>query len=323
MPTQPPDQTAEARSPSPSTVFVTGARGFLGRHAARAFADQGARVVGIGRGAFADAARWGITQWVETEIRRDALGAIVSGFGAPDVIVHCSGNGRVGVSLESPAADFESNVSGLVEVLDMMRRYAPRACLLYPSSAAVYGTQGDARLHEGLAPAPCSPYGAHKTIAEDVLRHYRRFFDLEVTAIRFFSLYGEPLQKQVLWDAGRQFVETGTARLGGTGHETRDFLHVTDAAALLIALSRADLSRRPDVINGGTGRPSSIGAVMELLATALRSPGSAIFSGRTRPGDPEHLIADTTQLHAIGFTPSVDLQDGISRYAKWLESIIR
>lgn len=314
---------SELRPLRASTVLVTGARGFLGRHAAQAFAAAGARVIGVGRGAFAGSERWGIAQWAETEIRRDALGSVVSGCGAPDVIVHCSGNGRVGVSLDSPAADFESNVSGLVEVLDMMRRHAPQAYLLYPSSAAVYGAQSSAPLHEGLAPAACSPYGAHKCLAEDVLRYYGKFFASNASAIRFFSLYGEPLQKQVLWDAGRQFVETGAARLGGTGDETRDFLHVTDAARLLTALAEAAVDRRPDVINGGTGRATSIRDVMGLLSSALRSPGPAIFSGHTRAGDPQHLSADTTRLRALGFEPSVDLREGISRYAKWLESVIR
>jgi UDP-glucose 4-epimerase len=131
--------------------------------------------------------------------------------------------------------------------------------------------------------------------------------------VRLFSVYGVGLRKQLLWDACQKF-ESGRGIFDGTGEESRDWLHVEDAARLIYSVvERADASA--PVFNGGTGTTTSVKAVVTELA---RSFGvTPAFTGRVAPGHPATYRADMTRARAIGFHPEHDLHRELSRYADW------
>src|SRR3972149_7252759 len=122
-------------------VLVTGAAGFLGRHAARAFARRGCTVVGLGHGELTphDAAAWGISTFVKGDITLTTLTGLFERHGAPSLTVHAAGGASVGRSLQDPLLDFERTVRTTAILIDALRRAAPGSLLVYPSSAAVYG----------------------------------------------------------------------------------------------------------------------------------------------------------------------------------------
>ncbi len=301
----------------PHRVVITGAAGFIGRHVARRFALADWSVIGLGHGTWSreDATLWGIAEWHPTDISFDALSNLVS---IPDAIIHCAGSGSVGYSLNHPFQDFHRSAGTVAATLEYMRLRAPHARLVYLSSAAVYGYAGDAPIREDALPAPLSPYGFHKMMGESLCRMYGTQYKVSSVIVRLFSVYGCGLQKQLLWDACCKAF-AGNHSFDGAGDETRNWLHVQDAADLIYrAVDHSSTDSLP--ANGGTGEAPSIRAVLHELFAALHISAAPTFSGMTRHGDPKHYQADVSVIQKWGWVPTVGWRDGIRAYAEWFQS---
>lgn len=294
-------------------ALVTGAHGFVGRHVARSLAEGGYRVSGLGHGDWSgeDIAAWGLSEWRSADVDGETL---AEHGGKPDLIVHCAGSGSVPYSLERPREDFRRSVEATLSVLDFVRLHAPAARVVLPSSAAVYGLAPSLPIGVDTPLSPLSPYGVHKKIAEDLARSYAAHFGVAVAIVRLFSVYGPGLRKQLLWDASRKII-AGPAIFGGTGEETRDWLHVDDAAALLTAVSCIASTKAP-VVNGGTGEAVRVDWVVDRLVSRLGGT-SAKYTGDMRAGDPRHFRADVHGAHELGWRPRHELGAGIDSYADW------
>jgi len=158
----------------------------------------------------------------------------------------------------------------------------------------------------------------HKQIAEELCLSYAKHFGISVAIVRLFSVYGIGLRKQLLWDACTKLL-SGPATFSGTGNETRDWLHVEDAARLLLAVGFCHSSSCL-VINGATGFGVPTRQVVETIARAFGGVDRAQFSGLSRPGDPVHLVADMDGATALKWSPSHDLNVELARYLDWFKS---
>lgn len=297
-------------------VLVTGAFGFLGRHVSRACSRAGHTVRGIGHGSWtrAEWSDWGLSEWHASDLTLDA---IVSYAGAPDLIVHCAGSGSVGFSMSHPAQDFDRSVVTTRDVLEYVRLHRPKTRVVFPSSASVYGDAVIMPISEMAPLRPVSPYGMHKQMAEELCLSYARHFGISVAIVRLFSVYGVGLRKQLLWDACTK-LSRGAATFGGTGQETRDWLHVDDAARLLLA---AGLEGSPRlIINGATGVGVPTQWIVETIAESFGGRGDVRFSGCGRPGDPMHLVADMRAAQRLDWCPAQTLQAELARYLDWFKA---
>lgn len=297
-------------------VLVTGANGMIGRYAARALAARGWRVLGLGHGNWheAEQAAWGLSSWQEGDVTLARLRALAP---CPDLIVHCAGSGAVGPSLVAPNADFQRTVESTAAVVEYLRADCPGAALVYPSSAAVYGIAGHMPMFEAMPCRPVSPYGLHKKLAEDLVIGHAGLFGLNASVVRFFSIYGEGFRKQLLWDACQR-LRRGETQFSGTGAETRDWLHVTDAAELLIRAGDNACPACP-VVNGGAGDAVSLADFLGHLFACWGRDDTPDFTGTGRPGDPEHYQADSRAARAWGWAPAIGWRDGVSRYVEWFK----
>lgn len=299
------------------TILITGGFGFLGRAVARKFRQLGWRIVGLGRGRWApeEAREHGFDVWLDASVSLDSLMTLGESF---DVVVHCAGNGSVGFSLTNPLQDFQKTVQGTVDLLEYLRLTGSRALLVYPSSAGVYGAKDDAPIAEDAAPNPISPYGYHKRIAEELCESYARSYGIRVVLVRFFSIYGPGLTKQLLWDAGQKLRagHGASATFWGTGEETRDWISSDDAAELIVAATGSEVPFL--VLNGACGERTTVRATLELLRGALAVDTEIVFNGTVRAGDPRFYHADISRARALGWRQSVPLDQGIGRYAQWL-----
>jgi UDP-glucose 4-epimerase len=298
-------------------VLITGGLGFLGKAVARRFRLAGARIVGLGRGDGATARSIGYDHWLTADVALSSLAFLNERF---STIVHCAGNGSVALSLEQPLRAFEDTVVGTAALLEHVRLRDPDARVVVASSAAVYGAANDEPLREDRPPNPVSPYGFHKLMVEQLLRTYARAFAVRAVAVRFFSIYGPGLRRQLLWDAANRLsVGNPTATFWGTGRETRDWIHVDDAASLIEAVSANGQGR--DVINGGSGIRMTVADSLAALKDALGSRTEIQFNGSEKPGDPKYYLADTRQARSLGWNPMVDLHDGMRQYSSWVRAL--
>lgn len=304
------------------TVIVAGGGGFLGSKICDAFRERGWQVVSVGIGAPVGLPAG--TSHHEGLVTRELLTAASQAHGTPDLIVHAAGGSSVGQSWESPRSDFDLSVGSTAEILDFVRHQMPRPRVTLISSAAVYGDVGSATLSEEDPCLPMSPYGAHKRVCEELVLAEGRMSGIGVAVVRFFSLFGNGLRKQILWDILRRTSQSGgdPLELWGDGTETRDFLHVDDAARLIFLASEAIIPGRSRVFNGASGVPVSI---KDLAIALLRQAGVAAelrFNGMRRAGDPLCLTASVARAqNELCFEPSVSLEEGLSAYVAWFRSV--
>ena len=306
-----------------TTVWITGGKGFIGRHLARLISLEGNQVCGIGHGLWpaAEAGKWGYTNWCNGEIEAINLSQLAQASGLPDLVYHLAGGSSVGTSFQYPREDFHRSVESTSCLLEWIRLNAPSARMVSASSAAVYGTAFADPIPEHASPSPFSPYGSHKVMVEGLCRAYAENFGLHVAIVRLFSVYGAGLEKQLIWDLCSKLASGGNSSvvLGGTGEELRDWLHVSDAAALLW-LARAQCDKNCPIINGGTGIATPIREVARMVCEAWGGGASAEFSGNARAGDPPCLVADCTRVIRLGFKPEVMLAEGIHETVGWFKA---
>ena len=307
-------------------IWITGGKGFIGRHLSRYCAGHGATVAGIGHGSWpaGDAHRWSVSHWLNGEIESSNLSQLARVSGPPDTVFHLAGGSSVGLSLENPLEDFTRTVETTARLLEWARIHAASARIVAVSSAAVYGAGHAGPIAEEAPVRPYSPYGHHKAMMEGLCRSYGESFGLRSAIVRLFSVYGEELHKQLLWDICCKLDagESAPLLLGGTGREIRDWLHVSDAAALLWLAQQACSPACP-AVNGGTGRGVAVADVARVVCEAWQVPASIRFSGRARPGDPERLVADPARATAMGFAPAVPFAQGVGGTVDWYRSRAR
>lgn len=303
------------------TVLVTGGYGFLGRAVAQRFKQSGCRVVGIGRGRWApeEYRARGFDVWLDAGVSLSSLMTLNEAF---DVVVHCAGNGSVGYSLSNPLQDFYKTVQSTADLLEYLRLSKSTARLVYPSSAGVYGAKEDAPIRETDPLDPISPYGCHKKIVEDLLASYSRTYGMHVAIIRYFSIYGPGLTKQLLWDASNRLMTArdGTATFWGTGEETRDWISGEDAAELVITAANTQCGFL--IVNGASGKRVTVRQALTLLRDAIGTGTELIFNGETKAGDPRYYHADVSRALELGWRPTVPFAAGIKSYVRWLSTYV-
>ncbi|MBF4507169.1 NAD-dependent epimerase/dehydratase family protein [Flavobacterium sp. JLP] len=299
-------------------ILITGAYGFLGRNVAREFKKSGNYVAGIGHGKWDkdEYSKWGIDEWYETTITFEALLNINHKF---DIIVHCGGSGSVGFSWENPYEDFQKSVQSTLSILEYIRLQNNKCKFIYPSSPAVQGNLDHIRIKEEMVSTPVSPYGFHKKIAEEICLSYHNNFNIDIGIIRYFSIYGDGLQKQLLWDACKKIDKLEHAVFFGTGKETRDWIHVSDAASLLCMFSLKLAGF--EVINGGSGIETSIYDIISMLNKYIGKSTEIEFNGNTKEGDPMHFWADIEKSKSLNWEPTISIEDGIKQYVQYFKSL--
>lgn len=234
-----------------------------------------------------------------------------------DVCINCSGAANVPFSLEKPYNDFQLNTLNVFKVLDAIRRFNPECRYVNMSSAAVYGNPELLPITESMPCRPVSPYGIHKKVAEIICEEFYRFWGIHTCCIRIFSAYGPRLRKQLLWDIAQKAIHNDAVELFGTGHETRDFIYITDLVRLIdCVITKAPFEA--DIINAANGKQIETSKIARLMLESLGCGKEPNFKGTNRKGDPLNWEADIAKAGELGYRQEVEIEEGINNYVKWL-----
>ncbi|MEA2683058.1 MAG: UDP-glucose 4-epimerase [Chloroflexota bacterium] len=302
-------------------MVVTGGAGFVCSHLVELLVAGGARVTVI------DDLRNGDEGNLAT-VRGDIELKVMSLDGSnwadaargADLIFHGAANAYVPPSVEDPVGDFQQNLYLALSLLEWCRTTSPGTEVVLFSTAAVYGDIKQSPADESCPLEPISPYGVSKLAADRYAAVYAQLYGMRVASLRCFSVYGPRQHKQVVYDLiDRMNQGSGKLTVLGDGTQVRDLSYVEDVArgALRVALE-APLQGEP--YNIGTGVATSISQLVASIGRALGVDPEASYTGSIRSGDPEVLLSDSGRLRSLGWSPEVNLDDGVRRTADWVRA---
>lgn len=309
--------------------LVTGCAGFIGSNISEALIGRGHEVVGIdcftdyypravkesNLSALRDSQRF---EMVEADLLEHDLARLLDGV---DVVFHEAAQAGVRASWGQNFRVYtENNVRATQRLLETARAF-PLKRFVYASSSSIYGDAVELPVSETALPQPVSPYGVSKLAAEHLCHLYWVNYGVPTVSLRYFTVYG-PRQRP---DMGfHKFIRALLAGqeivIYGDGEQTRDFTFVSDAVAANLACIDADVSG--SVFNIGGGSRVSVNHVLEVLGSV---------SGRTplvryiedQKGDVRHTYADTSRAReALGFRPSVTIEEGLRAEYEWLRALL-
>lgn len=229
--------------------------------------------------------------------------------------VNAMGSGDVAFSLNNPLADFEMNSYAVMRILEGLRKFQINCKFVHISSAAVYGENLELPIVELSRLSPISPYGYSKVISESICQEFYSCFGIPIVILRPFSVYGNDLRKQLLWDLCVKLTNSDSVVLFGTGEESRDFIHVNDFVRILeLIFLKSDFNCR--IYNVGNGDEVKISIIAAIFMENFQ--GKIIsFNGLTKAGDPLNWRASIDLISNLGYSQSVDLKAGIIQYIEW------
>jgi UDP-glucuronate 4-epimerase len=244
-----------------------------------------------------------------------ALGEIFSAVKF-DQVIHLAARAGVRPSLEQPALYLRVNVEGTVNVLEAARRHGVKKIII-ASSSSVYGVNSKTPFSEGDPIfSAISPYAAGKLACEALGHVYHHVHKMDVTVLRFFTVYG-PRQRPDL--AIRKFaalIEAGRPiPVFGDGGAARDHTYITDIVDGVAAAARKESGF--EIFNLGESQTVALNRLIELLEGALGKK-AVIDRQPVQPGDVPVTFADITKARAqLGYDPKIKIEQGIKLFAEW------
>ena len=173
--------------------------------------------------------------------------------------------------------------------------------------------------------APTTIYGITKRDQEDLTMTVAKAFGIPAICLRYFTVYG-PRQSLSNPYAGifaifvSRILDEESPPIFEDGLEMRDFVHVKDVVRANILALESNINY--GIFNVGTGRPTSILGLANMLIQKLDSKVNPVLSGKFRPGEVRHGFADTSKIaNELGFQPIVKIEEGISDQIQWLRSL--
>lgn len=316
-------------------LLVTGGAGYIGTHVVRALRSGGREVVVVDdlSAGHPELLPAGVPVEVGSVLDTDFLMDVIDRYDV-DQVVHLAGRKAVDESITRPSYYYRQNVYGMQSVLAAMVRMDVRK-IVFSSSAAVYGTVGDATVTEEAATLPQSPYGRSKLMCEWLLRDIAAADGLSWAALRYFNVAGAGGKE--LADRGVhnlvprvfQAIDRGEApAVFGDTYDTpdgtciRDYIHVTDLAdAHATVVDAMDAEAMGTVYNVGCGCGASVLDVMRAARQASGVPFDWQID-EPRAGDPARVVADAARIRAeLGWKAQHDLDDIVgSAWEAWSAS---
>jgi len=296
-----------------ATHIVTGVAGFIGSNLAEKLLEQGDQVIGIDQ--FNDyydpslkrqnahiLAKYPEFKLIEADIQALDWRQLLQGV---EVLFHQAAQAGVRASWGDGFRQYtERNINATQIILEAAKETPSLQRMVFASTSSVYGNAETMPTPETLCPQPVSPYGITKLAAERLCWLYHQNFNVPVTALRYFTVYG-PRQRPDM--AFHKFFQAAIAGkpigIYGDGKQTRDFTFISDAVAANLAAA---------VVPEAVGEVFNIGGgsrvvLLDVLDTMEKVIGKA---------------ADVTKARTIlGYNPQVSLAEGLAQEWQWIQGL--
>lgn len=310
-----------------ANYLLTGAAGFIASRTAQLLLDAGHTVVGVDD--LNDAYDPALKEWrlgclqgrsgftfFKADIRdRAALERILGRGAGFDAVVNLAARAGVRQSVEDPWVYFETNVTGTLNLLEACKARGVRKFLLASTSSLYGGSNAMPYREDADTNRPLSPYAASKKAAEALCYTYHYLYGIDVSVVRYFTVYGPAGRPDMSLFRFVQWTHEGRpVEVFGDGRQSRDFTYVDDIARGTIA------ALRPlgyEVINLGSDRPAVLADVLASIERLSGKKAKRVFKPR-HPADVTATWADISKARALlGWEPKVSLDEGLANLVAW------
>lgn len=328
-----------------NTVLVTGAAGFIGFHTAQRLMNDGWKVYGIDN----------LNNYYDVQLKYARLEILKNNSSfefrqidladktamdqafkdwKPSYVIHLAAQAGVRYSLENPQSYLDSNITGFLNILENCR-HNPVKHLIFASSSSVYGANTKVPFAvEDNVDHPISLYAASKKANELMAHTYAHLFNIPVTGLRFFTVYGPWGRPDMALFKFTQALYKGTAiDVYNDGNMQRDFTYIDDIVEGIVRLTQKPATpdtswngNKPNpatsaapyrIHNIGNNNPENLMDMIGILEEEIGITAEKNFLPM-QPGDVPATYANTDALHnAVGFKPSTPLRTGIHNFVQW------
>lgn len=310
------------------SVLVTGAAGFIGSHLCRRLIDSGSRVIGLDNlDPFYDPAikRKNLGNllndkrftFVVGDIRDSSCVESILDKSRPNVVVHLAAKAGVRPSIEDPVGYVDVNLNGTAVLLKAAQQYDVDR-FIFASSSSVYGNNPKVPFSETDAvDHPISPYAATKKGGELLCHTYSHLYGMNITCLRFFTVYGPCQRPDLAIHKFARLIEVGKPiPVYGDGSMERDFTYIDDILdGVMAAIEKC---RGYAIYNLGESRSIRLDELIGEIEKALNKKAVCNFLPM-QPGDVLRTCADLTRARQdLGYRPKTELRQGLAKFVNWM-----
>lgn len=304
---------------------MLGGCGFIGRSVATLLAQHGREVVLADRvepPVPIPAELSNLITWVPLDLRTADWPEFLAGV---TVVHHYAWTSIPATAGEDPAGDLADNLLPTVRLLEAARR-APRPprIVFASSGGTVYGKPMTTPVSEDHPLRPITAYGAAKAAAEIYLQQHRLLHGLDCRIARLANPFGagqNPTRGQgAATTFAHQALRGETVTIWGAGDVVRDYIHISDAAAGLVALATADLEPELAIFNIGSGSGTSLNGILAELGRKLPKPVRVERHPPRSFDVPVSVLDISLARSALGWCPALSFGEGIGKMLSALEA---
>lgn len=295
-------------------VIITGGCGFIGSHIAEYWCSQNAEVIII------DSLRSGF-QANLTGLNVKLLNQSITNlseyenyFEGADYIFNLAALVSVPESIEKPKECIDINVNGLLNLLELAKKYKIKK-VVHSSSAAVYGDEPEQPKKLSHKPMPKSPYGITKLDGEYYCQMYSEQFGVPAISLRYFNVFGARQNPKSQYAAAipifvNKALQNEEITIYGDGNQTRDFIYVKDVVGANVLAAESQISK--GVFNVATENTITIKQTAEKIIELTNSKSKIKFADE-RAGDIKHSQADISETKInLDFNPKFSFEEGLN-----------
>lgn len=234
----------------------------------------------------------------------------------PNWICHMAARAGVRPSIQDPFVYIHSNIKGTTHLMELAAKHGIKNFVFASSSSVYGGSRSTFFSEEENVDNPVSPYAASKKACELLAYTYHHLYNLNISALRFFTVYGPRGRPDM---APFKFIDCVSRGVEiqqfGDGSSSRDYTYIDD---IVDGIVRAlDRPHKYEVFNLGKGSGTSLTEFIDLVQKHTKQD-AIIKVMPDQPGDVPYTCADVSKAHTmLGYKSKVSFDEGIRRTVQW------
>ncbi len=308
-------------------ILITGGAGFIGFHTAKRVLQEGGTAVILDN----------FNSYYETSLKRDRIRELKKNYNIEVIeadladyskvekvfkdnnfskICHLGAQAGVRYSLENPEAYISSNITGTFNILKLMKKYRVKD-LLFASSSSVYG--GNKKIpfsEEDKTDFPVSLYAATKKAGEEMAYTYHHLFKINVTILRFFTVYGPWGRPDMgCFSFFRDIKEGKEINIFNKGKMKRDFTYIDDIVEGILSAIKNPYPY--EIINLGNSKPVELEQFISQIEEITGKKAKKKYLPMQK-GDVKETWADIKKAQRLlNYRPKTPIKEGLKKFSKW------